>query len=127
MKSNLFRRIALAFCMLSCITIYSCKKDTSSASTTTDSNVSTSADDEQQVSTESDMINNDANTALNGQSDFYGSLSASDSGNTVVNDVNGTNGISGLIDVHHLICDATVTYDTANGQRVVTIVYDGTN
>ena len=41
--------------------------------------------------------------------------------------MNGTNGISGLIDVHHLICDATVTYDTANGQRVVTIVYDGTN
>ena len=33
---------------------------------------------------------------------------------------------SGLIDFHHLICDATVTYDTANNQRVITIVYDGT-
>jgi hypothetical protein len=52
MKANLIRRMAIAFCMLSCITIYSCKKDASSTSTTTDSNVSTSADDEQQVSTE---------------------------------------------------------------------------
>jgi hypothetical protein len=128
MKANLIRRMVIAFCMLFCITMYSCKKDTSANSnTTTDSNVSTSADDEQQVSTESDIISNDANTALNGQSDFSGSLSASASGNTVVNDVNGSNGISGLIDVHHLICDATVTYDTANGKRVVTIVYDGTN
>ena len=98
MKANLIRRMAIAFCMLSCITMYSCKKDTSANNnTTTDSNVSTSADDEQQVSTESDIISNDANTALNGQSDFSGSLSASASGNTVVNDVNGTNGISGLI------------------------------
>jgi hypothetical protein len=128
MKANLFRRMAIAFCMLSCITIYSCKKDTSATNgTTTDSNVSTSADDEQQVSTESEVISNDANTALNGQSDFSGSLSANTSGNTVVNDVNATNGISGLINVHQLICDATITYDTANGQRVVTIVYDGTN
>jgi hypothetical protein len=128
MKTNLFRRMAIAFCMLSCITIYSCKKDTSATNgTTTDSNVSTSADDEQQVSTESEVISNDANTALNGQSDFSGSLSANTSGNTVVNDVNATNGISGLINIHQLICDATITYDTANGQRVVTIVYDGTN
>jgi hypothetical protein len=81
------------------------------------------------VSNESDIISNDANTALNGQSDFSGSLSSSASadGNTVVNGVNGTAGVSGLVNVHQLICDATVTYDTANGQRIITIVYDGTN
>jgi len=127
MKPNLFRRVAIAFCMLSCLSIYSCKKDTTSNSTTTNSNVSTTADDEQQVSTESDIISNDANTALNGQSDFSGSLSAGNSGTAVVNGVNETNGISGLINVHQLVCDATITYDTANGQRMVTIVYDGTN
>jgi len=128
MKPNLFRLVAIAFCMLSCLSIYSCKKDTTASnSTTTNSNVSTTADDEQQVSTESDIISNDANTALNGQSDFSGSLSAGNSGTAVVNGVNETNGISGLINVHQLVCDATITYDTANGQRMVTIVYDGTN
>ncbi len=128
MKANLFRRMAIAFCVLSCICIYSCKKDTTASSTTTtDNNVSTTADDEQQISTESDNLSNDANTALNGQSAFSGSLSASTSGNTVVNDVNGTNGVSDLINVHQLICDATVTYDTVNSQRMITIVYDGTN
>ena len=45
----------------------------------------------------------------------------------MVNDVNGAAHVSGLVNVHQLICDATVTYDTANGQRIITIVYDGTN
>lgn len=44
-----------------------------------------------------------------------------------VNGVNGTGNVSGLVNIHHLICDATVTYDTSNNQRVITIVYDGTN
>src|SRR5213080_1796505 len=109
MKPNLFRRVAIAFCMLSCISIYSCKKDTTSTNgSTTNSNVSTTGDDEQQVSTESDNISNDANTALNAQSDFSGSLSASNAGTTVVNSVHETNGISGLINVHQLVCDATI-------------------
>jgi hypothetical protein len=129
MKANLIRRMVLAFCLLSCISIYSCKKDTSASGNTNSSNESTSSDDQQQVSNESDNISNDANTALNGQSDFSGSFSSSVSlaGNTVVNDVNGSAQITGLINVHQLVCDATVTYDTANGQRIVTIVYDGTN
>lgn len=129
MKANLIRRISIAFCLLSCISIYSCKKDVTATNGATSDNVSTSSDDEQQVSSESDIVANDANTALNGQSDFSGSLSSSlsISGNTAVNDVNGTNGVSGLINIHQLICDATITYDTANGQRVITIVYDGTN
>ena len=132
MKTNLIRRISIACCLLFCISIYSCKKDVTATNGTTSDNVSTTSDDQQQVSTESDNISNDANTALNGQSDFSGSLSSSMSvsGNTAVNDVNGTNGangVSGLINIHQLICDATVTYDTAGGQRIVTIVYDGTN
>jgi hypothetical protein len=31
------------------------------------------------------------------------------------------------VNVHLLICDATITYDTANSNRVITILYDGTN
>jgi hypothetical protein len=129
MKANLIRRIAIAVCLLSCISIYSCKKDVSATSDTSSANVSATGDDQEQVSNEADIISNDANTALNGQSDFSGSLNSSSSltDNTVVNDVNGGAQVSGLINIHQFICDATITYDTANGQRVITIVYDGTN
>jgi hypothetical protein len=128
MKANLIRRTAIAICLLSCISIYSCKKDVSASGDTTTANLQATGDDQEQVSNESDIISNDANTALNDQSDFSGSLSSStlQSGNTEVNSVNETNGVSSLINVHGYICDATITYDTANNQRVVTIVYDGT-
>jgi hypothetical protein len=33
----------------------------------------------------------------------------------------------GRFSIPGLICDATVTYDTSNNQRVITIVYDGTH
>ncbi len=90
MKANLIRRITLAIVLVSCISMFSCKKDTAATSGTTTANLSTAGDDQQQVSNESDIISNDANTALNGQSDFSGSLSSSVSlsGNTEVNSVN---------------------------------------
>jgi hypothetical protein len=129
MKTNLVRRMAIAFCLLSCLAIYSCKKDTSSSGATTASNMDVSGDDQQQVSNESDIISNDANTALNSQSDFSGSLSSSTSikENTEVNGLGESTHINGLTNMHQLVCDATVTYDTTNGQRLITIVYDGTN
>jgi hypothetical protein len=127
MKANLIRRIAIAVCLLSCITIYSCKKDVSASGDTSTANVSTTGDDVQQVSNESELINNDANTALNGQAAFSGSsISALQTGTVAVDGEQENVAVSGLIDSHHLICDATVTYDTANNQRVITIVYDGT-
>jgi hypothetical protein len=129
MKANLFGRMAIALCLLTCISIYSCKKDTSASGDNSTASISTTGDDEAQVSNESEIVSNDVNSALSGQSDFSGSLNSSvaDAGNTEVNGVNGSQGTSGLIDVHQLVCDATITYDTANGQRVITIVYDGTN
>src|SRR4030095_13980572 len=119
MKANLFRRMAVGLCLLSCISIYSCKKDSSASGDTTSTNASTTSDDQEEVSSEADIISNDVNTALSGQSDFSGSLSSSNSlpGTTVVNGVNGTESLSGLINVHQFICDATISYDTANGQR----------
>jgi hypothetical protein len=121
--------MALAICLLSCISIYSCQKSNSASQDTSTTNLSTTADDEQQVSNESDIISNDANTALNGQAVFSGSNSstASISGNTEVNSTDAVMGTSSLVNVHQLICDATITYDTSNNQRVITIVYDGTN
>jgi len=129
MKANLIRRMAIAFCLVSSICIYSCKKDTSASGDTTSANVGTTGDDQEEVSNEADIISNDVNSALSGQSDFSGSLNSSGSlsGNTEVNGINGSEQVSGLINVHQLVCDATISYDTANGQRVITIVYDGTN
>lgn len=129
MKTNLVRRMAIAFCLLSCAAIYSCKKDTSSNGAATASNMDVSGDDQQQVSNESDIISNDANAALNSQSDFSGSLNSSTSikENTEVNGSGGGAQVNGFTNMHQLICDATVTYDTTNGQRLITIVYDGTN
>jgi hypothetical protein len=129
MKANLIRRIAIAICLLSCISIYSCKKDQSASADTTTANLTATGDDQEEVSNEADIISNDANTALNGQSDFSGSFSSSVSlaGNTEVNSVNQSVQVSSLINVHQFICDATITYDTSNNQRVITIVYDGTN
>ena len=129
MKANLIRRMAIAFCLLSCISIYSCQKDTSASSDTSAASLSTASDDQSQVSTETDMVTNDANNALNGQSSFSGSYSSSTSlsGNTEVNSTNGNGNLSTLVNVHQIICDATITYDTANNQKIITIVYDGTN
>jgi hypothetical protein len=130
MKTNLIRRIAIAVCLLSCISIYSCQKDVSAnGDTTTSGSMTTTADDQQQISNESDLISNDVNTSLGGQSSFSGSSTNTlQSGNTAVNGTNKPNGTGGgLIDRHGLICDATVTYDTTDGQRVITIVYDGSN
>ena len=129
MKANLIRRIAIATCLLTCISIYSCKKDNSASQDTTTADLNNTADDQQQVSNESELISDDANTALNGQSVFSGSNSSSVSlsGNIEVNGVGGNTQLDGLINAHQLICDATITYDTSNNQRVITIVYDGTN
>src|SRR5450432_4827093 len=113
MKTIFIRRIAIAICLLSCISIYSCKKDVSASGDTTTANLGTTGDDRQQVSNESDNVSDDANTALNGQSDFSGSNSSSValSGNTEVNGVGGNTQVDGLMNVHQLICDATITYD----------------
>jgi hypothetical protein len=121
--------MAIVIGLLACISIYSCQKDQSAGSDTTTANLGTTGDDQEEVSNEADIIINDANTALNGQSDFSGSMSSSSSltGNTEVNGVGGITGVNGLINVHQFICDATITYDTASNQRRITIVYDGTN
>jgi hypothetical protein len=129
MKTSLIRRTALAICLLSCIGIYSCKKDSSSSGSGNETAlVTTEGDDQAQVSVESDMITDDASSALEGQASFSGSssYSAIAKGNTAVNSIGDANHTSSLVDDHHIICDATITYDTIADQRVITIVYDGT-
>jgi hypothetical protein len=80
-----------------------CKKD--SAATDTTAQVTTQADDQSRVSTETDAVTNDVNASL---------------------EVSPT--ISGRIDGFlGLICDATVVADTIDNPRTITITYNGTN
>ena len=130
MKTSLIRRITLAICLISCINIYSCKKDNSSSGSGNETAIATTeGDDQAQVSVESDALTDDASAALEGQASFSGSSSYSviTKGTTAVNSIGDANHTSSLVDSHNLICDATITYDTIADQRVITIVYDGTN
>ena len=131
MKANLINRIVIILCIASGLFFYSCKKDssTANANTTSNADLSIAGDDESQVSTETEAVTDDANTALNSQASFSGdaSSSVSSTGNVEVNSVGTNQQGSGQFILQGLICDATVTYDTANNQRIITIVYDGTN
>lgn len=112
------------------LNLYSCKKDVSSGNTSGSSDsVSVTADDQSQVSDESEAIDDDVNTVLNGQSDFSGdnSQSLSEAGGVAVNSVETNGAGAGKFVIAGLICDGTVTYDTANGQRIITIVYDNSS
>jgi hypothetical protein len=129
MKANFISRLALILCIASGLFFTSCKKDNSSTSSdTSNANLSTAGDDQSQVSNETEAVTDDANTALNSQASFSGdeSSSVSLSGNTEVNSVTSQQASAQFI-MPGLICDATVTYDTANNQRIITIVYDGAN
>ena len=128
MKANYISRVTLAACLVTGISLTSCKKDnTSSTSGSSDTEVSTASDDQSQVSGESEAMNDDANTALSGSASFSGTASdVSHSGGTETNSTatyaSGTSWTR-----TDLICDATITYDTAGGNRTITIVYNGTN
>ncbi len=91
MKANLINRIVIILCITSGLFLFSCKKDSAPAGTGTTSNadLSTAGDDESQVSTETEAVTDDANTALNSQASFSGdaSSSVSSTGDVEVNSV----------------------------------------
>lgn len=130
MKANSINRLAIILCVASGLFFCSCKKDNSSANSgNSNENVSAAGDDQAQVSDESDAITDDATTALNAASSFSGenNNAVSLSGNPEVNAVGTDQQVGAQFTMHGLICDATVTYDTSNNQRIITIVYDGSN
>ncbi len=106
--------------------VFSCKKDNSNANNSNQSVVQTQADDQTMVSNESEMMTNDANTALSSQASINGeSISSLVSGNTVVNSTGGRTQTLGANVV--LICDAAIAVDTTSNPRTITITYNGTN
>ena len=80
--------------------------------------VQTQADDESQVNTELGNAENDINNSLNTSAAFNGVGSASSSNGLQ------TDG-AGSLQILYNLCDATVTTDTANGQRELIITYNG--
>ena len=93
-----------------------CKKSSSTDnSNTSDVDVQTQSDDQSRVSSENDAVTNDVNTTMNDQASVTGS------GTATRGDVQ-TDGAYG---VKSLICDATVTVDTSNSTRTITITYNG--
>ncbi len=130
MKTSSIRRIAIAVCLLSCISIYSCKKDnTSSGQVDNTATLSIEGDDQSQVSMESDNITDDANIAIEALASFTGETAyvAIAHGTTAVNSVGNASQNTVFTDAHNLICDATITCDTSAGNRAITIVYDGSS
>jgi len=83
---------------------------TSTAPNTSTAQIETQADDESQVNTELTNAENDINNSLNTSATFNGV---------------GTTGTGAGLQILYNLCDATVTTDTANGQRELIITYDG--
>ncbi len=105
--------------------VMSCSKDNKSI-TSNATTVQTQADDEAMVSSESDIMANDANASLASQASINGeSSNMPRSGQTVVNSVNETQTLGEANTT--LICDAAVVIDTTINPRTITITYNGTN
>jgi hypothetical protein len=101
--------------------LFSCNKSNSSNNadaTTNTTDIATTSDDETRVATESDAAFDDVNTAMTANYSATGSSLASAVRHT---EIDGPGGDSTLI------CDATITLDTASGTRTITITYNGTN
>ncbi len=107
---------------LSGLLFTACKKSSSdsSSSTTSNTDLQTQSDDETRVSTESDAAFDDANAAMIGESSVTGAGFASAARFGVA--VDGGNGLGTLAG---LLCNATVTIDSTDNPRTITITYNG--
>jgi hypothetical protein len=109
--------------------VISCKKDNANNSNDSSNatNLGTQADDQSMASDENENITNDVNVALTSSPSTNGNAAqlTPGQGQTAVNSINQTNGISGAQGT--LICDASITIDTSSNPRTLTITYDGTN
>jgi hypothetical protein len=104
---------------------------TSSSDASSTTSLQTAADDQSQVSYESDAVTDDVNTSLNGQTSVAGtSLTIQGSSTLTTDGMNHVDSVSaggGVVIDNNLICDASVSYADTNGARTITITYDGSN
>jgi len=114
---NMYRPL-MAFAITGIVVFAACKKSNNTDdSNTSATDVQTQSDDQSRVSSENDALTNDVNVTMNDQSSVTGSSSAVRSGVET----------TGSHPVTSLICDASVTIDTSNSIRTITITYNGAN
>ncbi len=82
-----------------------CKKDSNVSSTDTTAQVTTQADDQSRVASETDQVSNEANASLEVSPSMTGRMDG----------------------FQNLICDATIVADTVSNPRTITITYNGAN
>jgi hypothetical protein len=98
----------------------SCNKSNSSSnSASSTTNLQTNSDDETRVSTETDAAFDDVNTAMTVQFNVTGAALGRQLMQTMVDGPGAGDSTA--------ICDAVITVDTANGNRQITITYNGAN
>jgi len=104
-----------------CFSVVACKKDSSSSSsaTTNASDVQTAADDQAMVSNQNDAVSDDATAALNTNASISGG-----SAYETPSYQGGANALGASVSLKSL-CGSTLTIDTANGNKIITIVYNG--
>lgn len=119
MKTTAFK--SLLFVIAFTGMLASCKKSnsTSSNSPTSSSDLQTNSDDETRVSTETDAAFDDVNTAMTVNYNVTGAALGRQIMHTVLDGPGGPDSTA--------ICDAIISLDTANGDRQITITYNGTN
>jgi len=103
-KLKLFTAAALSLSLF----FTSCKKDDSTGTDNSITEMTTHSDDQARVSDDADAIANDANTIIDDYSAFSGRPG---SGGTTAN----------------LLCNGTAVLDSANGLRTLTVTYNGLN
>lgn len=116
MRTRIPYRFAMIFAFAGIL--YACNKSNSSNNNSagnSTANLQVQADDESRVSNETDAVANDVNITM------------SSKGASVVTGAGYKSGIetSGVGTIQSLICDATVTLDTTNSSKTITITYNG--
>jgi len=121
MKFSPSVRLALSALVIA-IMVYGCSKTSSSSTssaTTTSTDLGTQADDQTMVTQEDENNTADVNGAISLSSNMTGTNSKGSSFNSGATELGGL-GITPP-------CNATVSYDTANAVRTLTITYNGMN
>ena len=119
MKTTVFHRILVVVAFSGIL--FSCNKSNSAKnSPTSNTDLQTNSDDETRVATETDAAFDDVNSAMTAQFNVTGAATAREMEQRVLD------GPGGGVD-SGLICDATITLDTATNPHTITITYNGNN
>ncbi|HLI92772.1 MAG TPA: hypothetical protein VKU83_04160, partial [Puia sp.] len=118
MKTTLLYRFLFVIAFTGALS--SCNKSNSSNNSTSNADLQTNSDDATRVSTETDAAFNDVNSAMTAQYSVTGAATGREMQQRVLD------GPGGSVD-SGLICDGTITMDTASNPRTITITYNGNN